>query len=147
MNTNKTRFGFYAALLLVSASIALAQPANDNFDNRTVLSGSQITFGGSLAGATLEPAESTNFYPKPYGSTGSVWWTWTASETGPVVISMPNPHPTYNGVNVFTGADFNTLTRLGWGTSFNRPLPRYFRFDASAGTTYQIQVVGYDTQP
>jgi hypothetical protein len=145
MNTNKTLFGFYTALLLVSATSVFAQPANDNFDHRTVLSGSPVTFGGSLAGATLESAETNGTSWVPFNATGSLWWTWTAAVTGPVVISMPSAQPSYDVVSIYTGAEINTLT-LGPFTSFPKPLGRYLRFDAIAGTTYQIRVAGSDPQ-
>src|SRR5258708_5638673 len=134
MKTQNRLFSFFTALALVSVTSAFAQspPQNDNFVNRTTLTGSSVTFSGSLAGATLESAEATNVNWRPYGATASVWWTWTAAATGPVVISMPNPPPNYNVVNVYTGADFSTLI-LGRGTYFAKPLGRYLPFRATAG--------------
>src|ERR1044071_1237990 len=65
-----------------------APPPNDTFTNRTILSGSSITFTGSLAealaGALLEPY-GYPFYPvrEP-----SVWWSWTSTESVPVVFQF-----------------------------------------------------------
>src|SRR5947208_17193148 len=77
-----------AAALLGSLAGAFGQapPANDDFANRTVLSGSSITFTGTLAGATYESAE-TNHFDLISGS-GSVWWTWTAPASSHVVVTM-----------------------------------------------------------
>jgi hypothetical protein len=145
MKTQKRLFSLFAALALVSVS-AFAQPANDNFDNRTVLSGSQITFGGSLAGATLEAGEnSTVYYSIPSWATGSIWWTWTASTSGPVVISISRAQDSYNHVAAYTGTNLSALTVVNY-ESFMAPAGRYLRFVATAGTSYQIQVAGSDTQ-
>jgi len=66
-------FEFFAALALASATGAFAQtPANDDFANRTVLSGSSISFTGSLAGATLEPNEPSYYSFMTNGATGSL---------------------------------------------------------------------------
>lgn len=146
MTTNKTLFGFHTALLLASATSAFAQPANDNFDNRTVLSGSPVTFGGSLAGATLQAGEnSSTYYSIPSWATGSVWWTWTASASSPVVISINRAQDSYNRVAVYTGPALNALSIINY-ESFSGPAGRYLRFDATAGTSYQIQVAGSDAQ-
>src|SRR5262245_35746565 len=92
MKLQLQRFTFCAALMFSSAKTAFAQspPANDDFASRTVLTGSSITFTGTLVGATSEPAE-TNI---PFGLTSrwpfgrSVWWTWTAAESTTVVIAI-----------------------------------------------------------
>ena len=146
MSTNKTLFGFYTSVLLVSAISSLAQPANDNFDNRTVLSGSPVSFGGSLFGATLETGENNaTYYSIPSWATGSIWWTWTASASGPVVISISRAQDSYNHVSVYTGTSLNALTIVNYET-FMGPAGRYVRFAATAGTSYQIQVAGSDVQ-
>lgn len=134
--------------MLASAIHALAQtPPNDNFDNRTVLSGSSVTFGGSLAGATLESAETNGeSYFMTGGATGSLWWTWTASTSSTVVISLTGAQPSYNRIGVYTGSSLDALTLEGFDY-FAKPIGRYLRFDVTAGTTYQIQVIGSETQP
>src|SRR5262249_26451645 len=49
-------------------------PANDDFANRIVLSGASVQATGTVVNATVEPGEPN--------SAPSVWWTWTAPETG-----------------------------------------------------------------
>src|SRR5262245_31925646 len=80
---------FCAGLTLASVVAALCQPppANDNFADRTALSGSSLTFSGTLAGATLETGEPTNAC-SALVSGGSVWWTWTAAESTAVVLAI-----------------------------------------------------------
>jgi hypothetical protein len=148
MKTNKTLLGFYTALALVWSTSALAQtPANDNFANRTVLSGSSISFGGSLAGATLETNEPTTYPGSTYwtnGASGSLWWSWTAPVSTAVNIWFPPPQSGINRLAVYTGTDPSALTVVDYLVA---PAGRYLAFSVTAGTEYQIQVVGADLQP
>lgn len=149
MKTTKGLLGFFAAIVMLSVQSAFAQapPPNDDFANRTVLAGSAVTFSGSLAGATLETAENHSaYYSIPSGATGSVWWTWTAQASSTAVISAIRAQDSYNHIAVYTGTDLNSLTIINY-ESFQNPAGRYLRFDAVAGTSYQIQLVGFDTQP
>ena len=52
LNMSKRHIGSFALVMLVSATGALAQspPINDDFINRTVLTGSSLAFSGTLAG-------------------------------------------------------------------------------------------------
>src|SRR5204863_1694452 len=79
-----------AVVLLIGRCICLAEPPpNDDFANRIVLSGNDITFTGILAGATTEYG-SPGGEPEVYWGCGasfpSVWWSWTANETSPVIL-------------------------------------------------------------
>src|SRR3954451_21998194 len=82
-----TRFRAFLAMvcLVLMPFISLGQPVNDNFTNRTVLSGTSISFTGSLGGATLEQYD-LQWSP---GGTGSrtVWWSWVCESNGPVTMS------------------------------------------------------------
>jgi hypothetical protein len=146
MKTQKRLLGLLAALALVCTTGAFAQtPANDDFANRTVLSGSSISFGGSLAGATLETGDTNNaFYWIGTGASGSVWWTWTAPESTTAVIWFTGPSSGTNRLAIYSGTNFGGLTAINY---LYPPVGRYMTFDATAGTAYQIQVIGTDTQP
>ncbi|WP_428939133.1 S8 family serine peptidase [Fontivita pretiosa] len=113
-------------------------PANDAFASRAVLSGASPTAVGSNFAATLEPGE-----PPHGGWTGgrSVWWTWTAPQSGLVTIDT-------------AGSDFQTLLGVYTGSSVSslaavdvtqEPGGTTMRvsFQASGGTTYQIAVDGF----
>src|SRR5882757_7448541 len=123
-------------------------PPNDNFANRIVLTGNDITFTGTLGGATAEPGEPIG---KPFVDTSfvqhSVWWSRTASGTTPVtlialsysadvgtgnsaicvypgtnVFGIPQPTPAVAGIWLNAGINKLSIT-----------------FQATAGATYQIQ--------
>jgi hypothetical protein len=129
---------------------AQAPPPNDNFSNRIVLSGSQLTFSATLAGATLETNEylgggMMNFLCTT--PTQSVWWTWTAPQTSLVVLEMIGASAdsacpvdgiaVYDTTNVFSGVE--SVTNMGFDLSM---LCEALTFSAVAGSNYQIQVLG-----
>ena len=114
-------------------------PDNDNFATRFVLVGTNVTAGGSNAGATEEPGEPD---PSLLGEK-SVWWTWTAPRDGGLTLTT-------------TGSDFDTMLTLFTGNSltnltfvaFNDEDPlttntSRITMNVAAGMVYQIAVDGY----
>src|SRR5664280_641951 len=71
-------------ITVVGVSLSQAQPANDMFANRIVITGTNVVVTGSNVGATRETGE-----PYHAGNTGgaSIWWSWTAPRVGTVTIS------------------------------------------------------------
>jgi hypothetical protein len=126
-------------------------PANDNFANPIVLTGTSIAFTGSLAGATLEGAETNyNFPGNSVG--GSIWWTWTAPQSAIVTITLRLDYAglSFSGaeVNVYTGTNLSALTGVdGGGNSFSGPVGRYVAFPATGGVSYQFRAEGNWTGP
>lgn len=109
-----------------------ASPSNDNFANRTPISGSWINLTNSNVAATLEPNE-------PYhAGEASIWWSWTAPASGQVTIASA----TGNFVDVYTG---NSLVNL---VPVNPEVPENFSntntFVAKAGVTYAIAASGQE---
>ena len=107
-NIIKTTAKFYCchvalAVLTIydwSAIRSQAQPANDMFANRKVITGTNITAAGSNTGATRETGE-----PFHAGVSGgaSVWWSWRAPTQGIVTISTAGS--SFDTVlGVYTGA-------------------------------------------
>jgi|ERR1051326_205810 hypothetical protein len=119
----------FTALALILATRAFAQtpPSNDDFANRTVLVGSSITFTGTLAGASLENAETNNSFAFSFRTGRSVWWTWTATESSRLVIAI-QPDSLVNlsnaDLSVYTGSDLNGLTMMD-DNAFMKPSGRY----------------------
>jgi hypothetical protein len=143
-------------LAWVASSFGQTPPPNDNFSNRIVLTGNMVTFSGTLAGATLEAQEAlggnlTN--QVVYLPTKSVWWTWTATQSGYVTVQMlgssldtvaqsPNDIPVdslaiYATTNVFALTQPVVEMRLDLAV-----LCEAFTFPATAGSSYQIQLLG-----
>jgi hypothetical protein len=134
-------------LAVATATFAQSPPPNDNFANRIALTGSSITFTGTLVGSTIESGEgfAQGYYPGPGG--GSVWWTWTTPETTRVVIEiLPTPFTTNAELRVHSGNAMNALTSVDQNM-FGFPPGRYVSFLAYPTNTYQFRVGGIGTQP
>ncbi|MGC8830247.1 MAG: lamin tail domain-containing protein [Verrucomicrobiia bacterium] len=125
--------------ILAVPFIVYGQPANDNFENRIMLGGYNITTTGSNAGATKETGEPDRVGGARYGAT--VWWGWVAPASGLVTIDTVGS--SFNTVlGVYTGT-LGSLTvvaennDIGGGTNQSR-----VTFNAVAGTEYKILVGG-----
>ncbi|MBU6399877.1 MAG: hypothetical protein KGS61_06125 [Verrucomicrobia bacterium] len=114
----------------------IASPVNDDFANRTPLTGTNIHLTEANAAATAEPGEPVHH--NPGGS--SVWWSWTAPVTGQLnVTTAGSDFDTLLGI--YTGAVLTNLTTIAnddTGTA-NENLTIH----ALAGTPYAIAVDGY----
>ena len=101
--------------VMALASLGWAQPANDLFANRTVITGTNSVATGSNVGATWEAGE-----PYHAGNSGgaSVWWLWTAPFSGFVTIST-------------AGSSLDTLLGVYVGSSVSRLVHDYAFFDGS----------------
>src|SRR3954470_8750152 len=137
----------------VGQCLAAQRPPNDDFANRTLLTGSSLIITGSLAGATYElPLEVS--CAQPYGIFGlrSIWYSWTAEATTPVVIQVLEINGTSSacdggncsGLCVFEPTDltlgFPTNDRPSSIASLHFDLQgSWLSFTAQAGHTYQIK--------
>jgi len=109
-------------------------PPNDNFANRTVLTGSNVYTSGNNAGASYENGD-----PSPINYGKSVWFTWTAPNYGTYTLSL-NSSSQDPVVAVFTGSHLASLSLVNSG---------YFYYSGSMGfyaTAGQIYQIGIDDQ-
>src|ERR1017187_1063088 len=98
----------FTFLIGLGVSLSYAQPANDMFANRIVITGTSIVVTGSSVGATRETGE-----PYHAGNTGgaSVWWSWTAPSVGTVTISTAGS--SFDTVlGVYTGSSVSALMEV-----------------------------------
>lgn len=130
-----------------SARVTIAdndvQKSNDMFAGRRQIRGNAVQVSGSNAGATREPGE-----PNIAGVSGgkSVWWTWTASVSGPVTVSTAGSSFDTT-LGVFRGSRVNALTRVAVNDDANyarNVLTSRLTFHAVAGQSYEIAVDGFD---
>ncbi|MEA3200284.1 MAG: hypothetical protein QOE90_1712 [Thermoplasmata archaeon] len=114
-------------------------PANNCFASPTALSGTPASATQSTSGATTETGE-----PAPCGSIGAtVWFTWTAPGSGTATVSTVSGSTTYDTVlAVYTGTSLTGLTNLACNDDFSGTQSQ-LTFTCTAGTTYRIQVGGY----
>lgn len=126
----------------LSVSFSQAQPANNAFDSRTMVTGTNVVVTGSSVGATREIGE-----PYHAGNSGgaSVWWSWTAPTNGAATISTAGS--SFDTVlGVYTGSTVSALTEVGSNDDENYPsiITSKVIFDVVSNQTYQIAVDGYD---
>ena len=124
-------------LFVASSSCLWAQqpPANDNFANRTTLSGSPVSGTSTTVGATREP-----FEPNPSGNViETVWWTWTAPAAGAVTIDTTGSDIDPEYVGVYNGASIDQLHVVA-ANSIDNEGTQTITFPTVAGAVYQISV-------
>lgn len=148
----------------VSSTVAVAgpfgfalgvPPGNDDFVSASVLPGLpengavELDVPNVLAG--VEPAERSNPALALTGAHGSLWWRWTAPETGDVTFHLQRSD--CNTVaGVFTGDSLETLVPLlpvapmGLGGSEFPGVDQsgFLQFRARRGVTYHVAAGGFD---
>ena len=128
--------------------IAGAGPANDNFANAQGISGSTGTVTGANNFATKEASEPTN--PSDAGGGKSVWYSWIAPGTGQATFDTNGS--TFDTIlAVYTGVTLNALSVIAFNDDISpldamepRNIQSLVTFPVTAGTTYRIQVDGFD---
>ena len=127
------------ALQVVSV---LAVPANDDFDNATVITGLPFTDTLNTSEATVASDDPLNDDTCGFGSIGghTVWYQFTPAESMPININTSRSDYDPN-VFVYTGTR-GTLTRVTCNF-----LEASTSFDALAGETYYFLVGPSDGNP
>ncbi len=128
-----------AVTLNYSLQVAPGSLPNDNFANRTVITGFPAMVLGTNIGATSEPNEPT--HGDGAAPTASVWWTWTATAPGTVVLdTFGSDFDTT--LAVYTGSTPSGLTRVAENDDFNG-LQSRVTLDVLPGQVFAIAVDGY----
>ena len=106
------------------------RPANDDFAFARMIYGVKGEVEGSNLGATVEKGEFLS------GAAASVWYQWTAPESGLWRLGLFNPYGSYGlTLQVFEGSRIDSLRPL----SKPAPSPRAY-LAAEAGETYHVLV-------
>lgn len=104
------------------------RPPNDDFVNRTLISGTNVSGVGSNYFATGELNDPIAF------ASGSVWWGWTATNAGTVTVTVASTEFLFGAV--FRGDSLTNLVTV----ADLRPFP--ITFSAEAGVEYSIGIIG-----
>lgn len=128
-----------ACLMLLWMLPAQAQPVNDMFANRTVISGTNTVVTGSNVGATTENGEPDLGYP----GGASVWWSWTAPFAGTATISTAGSNFD-TMMAVYTGSAISALTEIASNDQDGGLDTSRVVFDTVSNRTYQVTVDGYE---
>lgn len=101
-----------SAVLLVAAQVLSVSgqtpPGNDDFANAYVLTGNVVYFVGSNMGATSEPGEPV----QDPGAAASIWWRWTAQETGDANFNTANSLGMTVLSAIYVGTSISNLTAI-----------------------------------
>lgn len=126
------------ATFKVKVRYPLPPPANDNFADRTALSGTFAKVTGYNDYATKETGE-----PSHAGNLGgkSVWYSWTAPSSGNFSAYLQT-YPGFVGnlFAIYTGSGVGSLTPVA---SVGFTNPSSLTFNATAGTQYQFAIDGF----
>jgi thiol-disulfide isomerase/thioredoxin len=154
---------FIAPLLVgiiahITSGQTASPPINDNFADAIRLTGTSVKTTGSNVGGTKEAGE-PNHAGNPGGN--SVWWSWTAHQSGYVTVSTdqsmtagPNSWWLDTLLGIYVGPAVSRLTLIADNDDTpNLNLTAYIYgildprsrvvFSVTAGTTYYIAVDGY----
>lgn len=137
MNMKQLRNLLLTLLALSAISVAIAQPANDNFGSRFVVVGSSISTNGTTVSGTRETGE-----PAPFANPGpSSWYEWVAPSSAATTVAISGSYR--ETIAAYTGSAVNALTGpAGSSTAGFGGTTASFNFNPTAGTTYMIQVSG-----
>lgn len=129
-----------ALTVMLTGGLHAQSPANDAFANRILLAGSTNQFSGVSTQASREPGEPNHH---GYDIGASVWWTWTAPDTGPVMITTSGSD--FDTVlAVYSGSAIAQLSLVAENDDNDGGSTSSVRFEAEAGRAYQIAVDGFN---
>ena len=123
-------------------NVLAAPPSNDNFTSAAPFAADlPVMDESSTVEATEEAGE-----PLPLDTLKTVWWRWTAAESGWVLAKTEHRGNTLvdTSLAVFSGAALGSLTIVNANDDAGFTNASSLRFFANAGVTYSLQVGGVD---
>ncbi len=125
--------------LWLQIHVVPAAVSNDYFDLRSILSGTNVAFGGTTADATRETGEPP--HAGSFSCAGSLWWTWIAPRDGFVTVSTES-FDFDTLLAVYVGDALNGLTCVASNNNWRWLSHSFVYFQAASGTVYQIALDG-----
>ncbi len=128
-------------------------PANDNFANAQLVTGSSFVLNATTLSASRETGEPDPTAPTNYAAGHTVWYRWVAPTSGHYGLSV------YSSLidmlaGVYTGPSVSNLTKIAWNddAAYNASTGAdntnsYVSFTATAGTTYYFQIDTTNVNP
>lgn len=126
------------AVLIGWGPLAAAQPANDNFANRTAISGDSGTTNGNNAGATTQDNEPLPFFA--HGATA--WWSLTPDSDGRMEIDTFGSNFDTTLI-AYSGDSLPSLQTLAINDDDGDGVQSRVSVAARAGVPIQISVGGF----
>jgi hypothetical protein len=117
-------------------------PANDNFADATALTTASGSIDGSNISATLETDEPL---PAVHSGNETVWYAFAPPTSGPYEFDTPAADRTFpTQIAIWRGSALASLTQI-ISNDATQSDSATVTFDATAGTTYYVQVAGLDS--
>ncbi|MFA6288839.1 MAG: hypothetical protein WC661_15770 [Opitutaceae bacterium] len=122
--------------VFICGSAKAAAPANDDFVDAELISGSNFTITGDITGASLEPyigplglIDADDSYISYWGGAGghSIWYKWIAPVSGSVTLNITSAFTPI--LDIYNGAGITTINNL------KRPPLAYNAISYVNGTT------------
>ena len=114
-------------------------PSNDRFADRLTIRGASGTIEGNNFSADVErgePRHGTSRYIDR-----SVWYSWTAPQTGPAEFDTSDSYPAWHCISVYTGTRLTGLSEVACNNyDGDEGLINSVEFQAEEGVTYQIAI-------
>lgn len=135
-----------ARTTFVLADPCTGRPANDDFQNAQPLVGDIVTVLGDSSCATRQTGEPQHLFTAGNEASKSLWYTWTATTTGPVVVSTEgSAFETVLAVYVGNTLGILNDNRIAEAGALSDLVKQSrLSFNAVANTKYQIAVDGFN---
>jgi amidase len=115
-------------------------PSNNEFANRLTISGASGTIEGNNFSADIEPGEPRHGTARYIDR--SIWYTWTAPESGVVRFDTSDSYPAWHSTAVYTGFRLSTLVEVACNNykDGEDDFAGSVEFRAEKGVAYQIAI-------
>lgn len=124
---------------------------NDDFANRTILTGTTIKVETSNLIATTEIGEPLHAF---HNGGHSLWWEWTAPQSGVLIVDTIGSLRPWDGsfgnqdldttLAIYSGTSLSDLTVVGSNDDYNGNYTSRVLINVVAGNSYKIAVDGYN---
>lgn len=121
-----------------STMFVVQRPANDDFANRTVLSGISTNVEGVTIDATVEAGEPSH---DGFWKNNSIWWSWMAPADGRLTLDS-TASDFGHLLGVYRGSALTSLEALAREKNAPGPFGSMLAIDVQKNTNYQIVIDG-----
>ncbi len=120
------------------------QTPNDDFENAQMLTGTSGSVQASTRHTFIEWNEPQSFLSELPGYGSSVWYRWTAPESGWITLDLTSGTAHDSILITYTGERIDQLTGIAGNDNYGAKTASRLSFEAQAGRTYSWVVAGKD---
>jgi uncharacterized repeat protein (TIGR02543 family) len=139
------RIGNQTTQFRISESISTDRPYNDDFINSQEIEGWSGSAIGNTYNASTEYVPYNGYYYNYfYEYAPSIWYSWTAPESGLIEFDVFSENSHWNIINVYSGSQLGYLSLLAsnsWNNSVTLPVTLGDVYHVSIGSWSQERIV------